>query len=69
MARGRARAEWAHTSSLMAQLVNVNRIRGRAAKPQDFNPMIPKKQAPPMNARELTETLGALMGVRRLDNG
>jgi hypothetical protein len=40
MAEARGRANWAHTSTVLALLANVNRDpkRTRAFKPSDFNP-------------------------------
>jgi hypothetical protein len=40
MAEGRGLDDWAHTSSLMALIANVNRDpkKGRAYKPKDFDP-------------------------------
>jgi len=40
MAEARGRAAWAHTSSIMALVANVNRDpkKTRAFRPSDFNP-------------------------------
>lgn len=40
MAEARSRAAWAHTSSLLAMLANVNRDpkRSRTFRPDDFDP-------------------------------
>jgi hypothetical protein len=40
MAEARSRAAWAHTSSVLAMLANVNRDpkRTRAFRPEDFDP-------------------------------
>lgn len=70
MSRGRAKAEWGRMSSLMALIANVNKPPGaRKARPDDFNPMAARRKAPPMGAKELVDTMGALLGVRRLENG
>jgi len=38
LGEGHGRAAWAHTSSLLAMLVNVHRTKGRRARPSDFGP-------------------------------
>jgi len=45
MAEARSRAAWAHTSSLLAMLANVNRDpkRSRAFRPDDFDPHSPER--------------------------
>jgi len=42
MSEARAQAMWAHTSSIMALIANVNRDpkRTRPFKPSDFNPLL-----------------------------
>lgn len=56
-------------SSLMALIANVNKAPGaRKARPDDFNPMAARRKAP-LGAKELVDTMGALLGVRRLENG
>ena len=47
MAEARAKERWAHTSSLMALIANAHRDpkKGRAFRPDDFNPYAPKRKA------------------------
>ena len=44
MAEGRDRQMWAHTSSVLALLWNVNRDpkKSRARSPAEFNPYVPR---------------------------
>ena len=48
MAEARSRAAWAHTSSLLAMLANVNRDpkRSRTFRPDDFDPHARKDRPP-----------------------
>ena len=48
MAEGRCRDNWAHTSSVMALLANVNRDpkKSRLFKPADFDPYAKKNGGP-----------------------
>ncbi|HOQ06142.1 MAG TPA: hypothetical protein PLX18_12700 [Anaerohalosphaeraceae bacterium] len=45
MSEGRFESQWAHTSSIMALIANVNRDpkKGRVFTPDDFNPYARKK--------------------------
>ena len=38
MAEGRQRSAWQQTSAVLAMLVNVNKSKGSAAKPSEFDP-------------------------------
>ncbi|MBL9140414.1 MAG: hypothetical protein JNK53_00990 [Phycisphaerae bacterium] len=38
MANGAVEERWTHTAHILAMLVNVNRVKGRAAKPEDYMP-------------------------------
>lgn len=38
MATGRSKENWRHTSTMLAMIANVNRSRGRAFTPDDFDP-------------------------------
>ena len=50
MAESRGRDSWAHTSSVLAMIANVNRDpkKGRVFRPDDFNPYAggPKTSVP-----------------------
>jgi hypothetical protein len=68
MADGKQRDAWAHTSSLMALLVNINRDpkRGRAVKPDDFNPFAQRcKPARKMSWDEFDGLMGSLIRDRK----
>jgi len=46
MAHGKNRADWNHTSHLIALLININREKGkRPVKPQEFNPYAQRQSA------------------------
>ena len=48
MLRGHREETWAHTSSLMAMLVNIHPFRkkgSRLASPDEFNPMMTSRKA------------------------
>jgi len=46
MAHGKNRADWAHTSHLIALLININRQKGkRVVQPREFNPYAQKRSA------------------------
>ncbi len=47
MAEARGRERWAHTSSVMALIANVNRDpkKGRAFRPADFDPHAPRRSS------------------------
>lgn len=64
MAEAKGRDDWAHTSSLLAMLANVNRDpkKQRPLKPSDFNPYEPRSstsQGIPLNK----DTIGLLKTV------
>jgi len=68
MAESRARERWAHTSSLMALIANVNRDpkRGRAFRPSDFNPYGPKRKVGiPITPDNIGLLKGLVKGGRR----
>ena len=55
MAEARSRAAWAHTSSVLAMLANVNRDpkRTRAFRPEDFDPHSRKDKPVVMKGRSI----------------
>ena len=68
MAESRARERWAHTSSVMALIANVNRDpkKGRAFRPDDFNPYAPRQPAGiPLTADNIGLLKGLVKGGRR----
>ncbi len=48
MAEARGRDRWAHTSTILAMIANVNRDpkKSRPFKPQDFSPYRPVRKGP-----------------------
>jgi len=55
MAEARCRADWARTSAFMALAVNLVRDPRRtpAAKPNDFNPYVPRPKKPILRGKQL----------------
>jgi len=68
MADGRSREAWVRTSHVIwsAFQTNSEKFRGRSKgfKVSEFDPY-KRGAAKPMSAKEVTETLGALMGVQK----
>ncbi len=53
----------------MSLVANVNSAGRSRFRPEDFNPMVVKRKGRPMGARELVDTIGSLLGIRRPING
>ena len=53
--------KWQHTSLLAAIMVNQNRGKGKAAKPDDFNPYSKKKQIDPVEEHKKAEELAEFL--------
>ncbi len=70
MAEGQGREQWAHTSTVLAMIANVNRDpkKGRALKPDDFNPYADERRSnaiPVSDAKDAARVLRAAFGGRR----
>lgn len=65
MADARVRMEWAETSSMMALIANCNRVKGRAFRPDDFNPYAPRRPAGTPLTADNIGLLKQLAGGRR----
>lgn len=68
MAEARGRDRWAHTSSVMALIANVNRDpkKGLAFRPSDFNPYARKREGGiPVTAENIGLLKGLVKGGRQ----
>ena len=59
MAESRQRREWDRAASVLAMLYNVNKdAKTRPARPEDFNPYVPKGRPMKMTMRAWMRTQG-----------
>lgn len=62
MSNGRMRLEWTQTSALLSQMHNINRGKGRASTPDDFNPTVAtdSEKSAKRDNREVITNMGDL---------
>lgn len=61
MVEGRGRFEWSRTAALMALACNLMRDprKGKAVRPDDFNPFVPREKVPVLRGKEMLAALKA----------
>ena len=72
MADARTRDNWAHTSTLLAHMANMNRAsrRSRVFKPSDFDPFAARRRGGvPMTKENLRALKEAFVDRKRKDGG